>query len=111
MGVKKMLAAKLYNNKDTESYMKTQFKSFKKHQELLTSEDILNDIKSDVSIKYNVIFTNTNGFVIKFDKKNNPDTIIDDIQSIMGSYYGELDTTLLYKFFVIENELVVQKKR
>jgi hypothetical protein len=106
-----MIADQIYDDKSTKSYMKTQLKKVKKHQQLMTSEDILDNIRADIARRFNRIVPISNFFYINVDEENSAERIVTDVVDIMNKHYGDVDIALLYKFFDLGNAVVIQKKR
>lgn len=94
----------LYESKSISNRFKKHIKVVRK----IDIESIINDIKSKLEDKYNII-ENDNELFIKTDKRKNIEEVKKDVESILNKF--NFDTRFLLRITTIPNALVIKVRR
>ena len=94
----------LYESKSISNKFKKHIKVVRK----IDIESIINDIKSKLEDKYNIIENDTELF-IKTDKRKNIEEVKKDIEGILNKF--NFDTRFLLRITTIPNAVVLKIRR
>jgi hypothetical protein len=105
-----MLSQQIYNDSGVKSYVKTQLKLIKKNKLTVNSNEIFSDIIEELEKVYNILYASNIECIIKLDKKNKENAPA-NIGSVIKKHYEGLDVSLLFKIFILDNEIIIRRKR
>lgn len=94
----------LYESKSISNRLKKHIKVVRK----IDIESLINDIKSELEDKYNIIENDTELF-IKTDKRKNIEEVKKDIEGILNKF--NFDTRFLLRITTIPNAVVIKIRR